>query len=296
MSAVELQNPEQSSRVDRDGKMSSAGSTESNHLRLKELFDKDGYLCQRNCLPDALSEWKEYCELVEKEVFQRLHANGHTAFLAPSRINSETFQREYPMELGVKHGFKEIVMRSPGRYEVSLRQYSNSLGQEMPSLDAILNGSLAFVPSLLGATSWEDVQICHTSLVISYPGSPDQSWHADGGHVNVDEHLPCHCLNVFIPLMDITMEMGPTELRPGTHYHTRNLVPMMLAARARKKLRAPVAPLLDLGDALLFDYRILHRGKANLSEKDRAILVLTVAKPWFKDVLNFPSRSLQDAA
>jgi ectoine hydroxylase-related dioxygenase (phytanoyl-CoA dioxygenase family) len=89
--------------------------------------------------------------------------------------------------------------------------------------------------------------------------------------------------------------MGPTEFRPGTHYHTRNLTPLMLAAKARKTLRAPTAPLPRIGDALVFDYRVLHRGKANASDKNRTFLVLTIAKPWFKDVLNFPRRSLHDS-
>ena len=82
----------------------------------------------------------------------------------------------------------------------------------------------------------------------------------------------------------------------GTHFHTRNLVPMMLAARARKTLRSPVTPTLKTGDILVFDYRVLHRGVANLSiEKEhRPILVLTFAKKWFQDKLNFPKTTVFD--
>eukprot|EP01034_Spumella_vulgaris_P021942 gene21942-28022_t len=43
-----------------------------------------------------------------------------------------------------------------------------------------------------------------------------------------------------------------------------------------------------------FDYRVLHRGTANRSENIRPILVFTFAKPWYKDLLNFPHRSLFD--
>ena len=60
--------------------------------------------------------------------------------------------------------------------------------------------------------------------------------------------------------------MGPTELRPGTHVYTRDLARMMLLAKAKKRLREAVVPELRRGDALLFDYRILHRGRANLSD------------------------------
>lgn len=53
----------------------------------------------------------------------------------------------------------------------------------------------------------------------------------------------------------------------------------MIAAKARKELRSPCMPLLDVGDALIFDYRILHRGRANLSKTiTRPILVITLAR------------------
>jgi hypothetical protein len=91
----------------------------------------------------------------------------------------------------------------------------------------------------------------------------------------------------------------------------------MLGAMARKELRPTVIPELERGDALIFDYRILHRGKANTSHmdiqedreenndlhkeknadrnhggKDRPILVMTFSKSWFVDVCNFPKRSI----
>jgi ectoine hydroxylase-related dioxygenase (phytanoyl-CoA dioxygenase family) len=66
----------------------------------------------------------------------------------------------------------------------------------------------------------------------------------------------------------------------------------MLVAKCRKTLQAPVWPSLSLGDLLIFDYRILHRGRANRSNQRRNYLVLTYAEPWFQDVLNFPKRSM----
>jgi ectoine hydroxylase-related dioxygenase (phytanoyl-CoA dioxygenase family) len=70
---------------------------------------------------------------------------------------------------------------------------------------------------------------------------------------------------------------------------------MMLLAKARGTLRPPVTPEWVVGDALVFDYRVLHRGKANVSSTvDRPILVLTFSKPWYKDICNFPKRSMYD--
>ena len=173
-----------------------------------------------------------------------------------------------------------------------------------------------------------DNYICNLSLLKATPGCPTQSWHADGGHTSLTKHEHCHVFNVFIPLVDVPLSMGPTELRPGTHYHTRNLASMMLLAKARKTLRSPVTPELQMGDALMFDYRILHRGRANMSDvvtqdsttdsddgndvvkestlteeeersadeddcgRHRPVLVITFARRWFVDVCNFPKRSI----
>jgi hypothetical protein len=251
----------------------------------QERFSADGYWWEKQVLPvRVIAPWKAFTTAVVEQIFTALHKRRD--LLASVKANI--------MKVGIKHGFREIVMRSPGRYEIALKESSKFLQiNNMPSLPE-LQQFLPFIPVFLNTSSWEDVQICHISLVLALPGSKEQSWHADGGHVDLQHHQPCHCLNIFIPLLDLTSDLGPTELRPGTHVHTRNLAPMMLAAKARKTLQAPVAPLLQLGDVLVFDYRILHRGLANVSQQNRPILVLTVAQAWFKDVLNFPARSLKD--
>ena len=154
--------------------------------------------------------------------------------------------------------------------------------------------------------TWDQVRIINVSVVVSTPGAPAQGWHADGGHVDLQQHQPCHCLSIFIPLIDIdTVDLGPTQLRPGSHYHTRNLVPLLLAAQARRTWQPPVAPLLQRGDGLILDYRLLHRGMAHAmtttttattaQQQHRPILVVTVAQPWFRDLVNVPSRSLYDS-
>lgn len=71
---------------------------------------------------------------------------------------------------------------------------------------------------------------------------------------------------------------------------------MMLAAKCRRTLRAPVWPALKMGDALMFDYRVLHRGRANTTKDNRHFLVLTFCESWFEDILNFPRRSMLDVA
>lgn len=294
---------------------------------IRRSFHEDGFVVVRNLLQlELLKDLCSYADSFFDQIFQAMHSYGHTEFPTHCRHGHEgndagsgggddcdSGEREYSMKLGVKNGFREIVHRSPGRYEISL-QYSDPPGTAEPqaTLDSITKSLVGIAADLLlasledtegdlnsgggGASSSEEegCYACNVSLVVSTPGATEQSWHADGGHVNLHKHLPCHCLNVFVPLTNVTTENGPTEFRPGTHFHTRKLVPMMLAAKARKTLRPPVAPTLKLGDVLLFDYRVLHRGKSNSSLDNRTFLVVTVAKAWFKDVLNFPLKSLYD--
>jgi hypothetical protein len=269
--------------------------SDSNNDSLSETqasFSKDGFVRLNGILPtSAITDLHGFSQERFHRVFERLYQNGHTLFPTHYRRDADTGEREYALGLGVKRGFREIVMRGAGRYEISLL-YSTA-PDCLESLKQILS---PIVSTLLEAKDWDELSICNLSLVISTPGSPEQGWHADGGHVNLQKHLPCHVMNIFVPLHDVTFDMGPTEIRPGTHYHTRNLAPMMLAAACRKTLRRPVAPILATGDVLIFDYRVLHRGLANKTLQNRSFLVLTVAKPWFKDILNFPKQSLDDPA
>jgi ectoine hydroxylase-related dioxygenase (phytanoyl-CoA dioxygenase family) len=51
--------------------------------------------------------------------------------------------------------------------------------------------------------------------------------------------------------------------------------------------RTPVDPGMSLGDCLLVDDRLLHRGTANRSEHLRPLLYLVYQHPWFRDSGNY---------
>lgn len=280
-------------RDDRDQNyLYSLTSDLSSRDAIVEGFHRDGFCILTKALdPLALQgEWYWFAQDYFTKCFEILYKNGHTK--APTHYDAG----KYVLGLGAKHGFREVVMRSPGRYELSLL---HTPPDQLPSCwKSMLEQPLwtTLVPALLGRSSLDDLKLCHLSLLVATPGSTEQGWHADGGHVDVTKHMPCHVLNLFLPLADVPLEKGPTELRPGTHHHTRNLAPMMLAAKCKKTLRQPFVATLDVGDILMFDYRVLHRGKANTSTQNRAILVLTYSQPWFQDVLNFPNRSMMEPA
>ena len=88
--------------------------------QMTSYFERQGYVVLRNFFPASqLEVWQQTAQQFFGSVFEILHEKGHTAFPHHSRLvrNSDGTQtREYAMQGGRKHGFREIVMRSNGTY------------------------------------------------------------------------------------------------------------------------------------------------------------------------------------
>jgi hypothetical protein len=267
------------------------GATETKILDtdvMRDVFERDGYLILRKFFDrKELTNWHDYAFKQFERLFQHLHDSGVSRFPEHARISSSTGKIIYAMEEGTDNGYKEIVMRSPGRYDISL--VNDTFPEiEKPSFDPFVQQLSQFIPKFLHQSDMSQLNMAY-SLIISTPGSTEQRWHTDSEHLNMEEHLPCHCLNVLIPLVDVTPRMGPTELLPTSHYKTRQPTPYKIAVDPQNPAKAPT---LKLGDALIFDYRLLHRGKPNQTDKDRPVLVLTFSQPTFYDTKNWPDRSI----
>ena len=65
----------------------------------------------------------------------------------------------------------------------------------------------------------QDANLVYAGLILSFPGSSAQPWHMDGRTLfpELDRDVPPYALNVFVPLDDVSEELGPTELIPGSH-------------------------------------------------------------------------------
>jgi ectoine hydroxylase-related dioxygenase (phytanoyl-CoA dioxygenase family) len=71
---------------------------------------------------------------------------------------------------------------------------------------------------------------------------------------------------------------GPTEFVLGSH----------IASLERAQAGLPKAALsVKKGGVVLFDMRINHRGGANRSPKDRALLYISYVNEWWRDAINF---------
>ena len=113
-------------------------------------------------------------------------------------------------------------------------------------------------------------------VVLSLPGAEAQHIHSDGTGLysaTLDSMLPPYAVTVGIPLIDMNSKQGTTEVFPGS--------------RRQKESRSAVGPDVPAGSAIIWDFRTLHRGTENLSERYRPLLYMTYSKPWWRDVDNF---------
>ncbi|KNC52953.1 uncharacterized protein AMSG_09122 [Thecamonas trahens ATCC 50062] len=183
--------------------------------------------------------------------------------------NMETLRARDMLDM-LPTGFTTFKMRAAGRFDLMLDELTD------PSIFPLLTTEAPWLPlvrELLG----DDAQCIHTGCMLSMPGSTTQPYHSDGDHESTKRHRPVHCLNVFIPLVDLTMARGPTEFIPTSHrlgYYEVDEQPMCLTPPA--------------GSVLLFDYRLKHRGRGNESADERPVIYITYARPAFakKSVAN----------
>lgn len=195
----------------------------------KEKFEKDGYLTVDKIFEiDSIDKAYELSMKNFFELLKLIEENG------------------LELGIGVKNGFKEIVQRHPKRYEMTYKM-------DLDYFDYFQNNPI-LVNLVSKILDTENPIVANRSLVISMPGSEDQTWHIDGPHMSLENDLPCHCLNLFIPLINVSLEHGPTEFRPGSQFYTRDLKRLFLIAAIKKSLRKIEAPQIKKGSVLLVKF------------------------------------------
>uniref|UniRef100_A0A0G4ICR6 PHD-type domain-containing protein n=1 Tax=Chromera velia CCMP2878 TaxID=1169474 RepID=A0A0G4ICR6_9ALVE len=161
----------------------------------------------------------------------------------------------------------------------------------------------------------DDLELCHVGCMLTRPSCAIQDLHTDGPHdaeaageggqggsgsgasgsgggkgEGVPRHEAPYALNVFLPLVNVRRDVGPTEFHPGSHFLWNYWGGG--DEWANEQRGAPEAPLLKAGDALVFDYRILHRGLGNRSGIVRPVIYLTYCRKgdWKERDANFDAK------
>jgi ectoine hydroxylase-related dioxygenase (phytanoyl-CoA dioxygenase family) len=246
----------------------------------------------------------------------------------------------YNSEVADKETFvyKELAVRCKGRMDVrnddddsstKTTTTTTTTTTKLPSSLLDLTENLA--SSILHGA--EPPSLVYSGWIFSFPGSHSQPWHTDGsplfGNTEIDQSLPSYAINIFVGLHDVEecLVLGPTEFIVGSHHQMDPSVVMDTTTM----IDMAVPAVIGKGDVLLYDYRVCHRGTANLSsslstidvvappssasnvvvdkkkedeqEEEtttagggvvRKVLYQMYARPWFKEHLNFGEKSLFD--
>jgi hypothetical protein len=105
----------------------------------------------------------------------------------------------------------------------------------------------------------------HRHCHVNRPGTRSQSWHQDG--TNQRHHQLRTVLAMYYP-QDVTPDMGPTVLLPGTHF--RNAPTDRMATYAN--FREQVVLTVKAGTVAITHYDIWHAASANKSARTRYML------------------------
>jgi len=259
---------------------------------------------------EILDELTNEAKLIQKEICARLDELGiHFLNSLKNIPENDGTAKNISCEI---FRFYEIASRCRGRLDVRYKTSSPPFTDPCIVSNPIL---LPTVHNLLGS----DAELLYSGLIYSFPNSSDQPWHMDGTTLFPElkeslkdrglADLPPYALNIFIPLEnDITTDIGPTEFFPESHISSKAMeidddLLKLHSMGTNKNINEQnvkdvenitnrhnvIAPLLKKGDALIYDYRVCHRGTANLSPKGdvRIMLYLMYARPWFREHLNF---------
>ncbi|HZX80731.1 MAG TPA: phytanoyl-CoA dioxygenase family protein [Lysobacter sp.] len=168
-----------------------------------------------------------------------------------------------------------VVPRGPNRHYVEIHPE-----RLRGFVDLMTHPWITTVARAVLGPGWRVVEV---GFDVPGPGAMDQPWHRDfpmPEATRVQRRLDSLAFN--LTTVDVTEDMGPFEIAPGTQWETggdfaAGMFPPeangpRYAARAERKLAR-------MGDVSARSALTIHRGTANRSQKSRPVLVLGVDAP-----------------
>ena len=142
-----------------------------------------------------------------------------------------------------------------------------------------------------GGAVGAEASLYRTGCVFSTPGTRTQYWHCDGSHRGTltadfsayaaggegarvapatSHSCPPAAVCVFLPLIDLTDTTGYTTFWPGTHVQDDS--DLLACDFPSQHSWATLRALAQAGDAILYDFRVLHRGSQITACCDRLLI------------------------
>ena len=173
----------------------------------------------------------------------------------------------------LQDGFDLLRERGRGRYDMELPVFDTPEFEFLTDLKKA--PWMPVVREILG----KDVVLIHKGMFLALPDAEGQVYHQDGVHLTKQYQKPCHAINVFIPLVDITTQ--GTEFCLGSH----------ILDQEDWDREFVYTPRVEAGNPIIFDYRLGHRGLPNSTASIRPVVYCTYAATAdgkeFRDSVNF---------
>ncbi|KAJ1463332.1 hypothetical protein M885DRAFT_557048 [Pelagophyceae sp. CCMP2097] len=184
---------------------------------------------------------------------------------------------------GAAPRFAELVPRGKRRYGMST--FSTRL-RDSSVLSQLMRRALGC-----------DAECFLENTIVALPGADEQRVHVDAGHLydpRTHGVLPAHHFSCFVALVEQSSKTGTTAFALKSHKtHAGGHESATLGYAMPNKF---VDAILPRGACIIFDSRLYHRGRANVSDAARPIYGLMWARPWFKATSYYYDRSLHDRA
>ncbi len=166
------------------------------------------------------------------------------------------------------------ISRGPNRHYFAVHPQAVSGFPELASHPTLV----ALCTEMLG----HDYKIVELGFDVPLPGAVDQPWHRDFPAEAAEQAegvLTSLAFNV--TTVDVTPDMGPFEIAPGTHWDSgdgmaHEMFPEGDAIAHYDALGSRRHP--KQGDMSVRTGLAIHRGTANVSDRVRAVLILGVAR------------------
>lgn len=171
----------------------------------------------------------------------------------------------------LESGYSNFRERCPGRFEI-IADFIGSKVIPLVEQSRPVQETLTFL--LCNQNTKTDKTLMSSGCFLSLMGSQTQNYHTDGPALSDVVDLFPYAVNVFVPLVAVDGRNG-TEFMPGTQ------------AIGKKENVKSVRPCVAVGFALLFDYRVVHRGLRNAKIEPRPCYYATYSQSWYKDTYNF---------
>jgi hypothetical protein len=218
-----------------------------------------------------------------QDAVDNIMVHGLTVF--PSLLDQSTAEelRDYVMKRNQELTKDEVIPISAPDNRWSFGIHANEHPSVAKALEQLSSNPMLeeSLEKLLGT----DPAVAEITAISVASGAEDQGWHADvkplGNSLKYAQTFT-HSYSVFIPLQDVTPEMGATAVCPGTHFCADEDLDELCEMHGFQAAGHEPEEIWKMGDGLTMDQKMWHHGAAYTAKTGphRVVFIITfISRP-----------------